>query len=166
MTTPTISEFLCHPDTEITSIYGHLVSAFQTEHDLSSSNLIYCSFRNALAQRQLSFRFNTETLEVSDLVYKHIDTSLVPLMTETDLNLITTVLPIYFDRVAQYVRKLNREMRADWGRQYKVEVLERSGYTHYMSNASTDIERSHKLNIFNYTMASATKKRAMPYMSR
>lgn len=166
MTAPSISEFLKSPQTELTSIYGHLVNFFQLQNDLSRSTLIYCSFDNALKGLSLSFRYDLDTLEVHDVIYKNSQTQLVAVLSDEDKSLLKETLPIHFERVGVFVRKITRVMRSDWGRDYKAQVLEGNDYTNYMSRAAEDIEKQCKCNIIYHTLETLNKKRIQAFPIR
>lgn len=166
MTVLSISEFLKSPQTKLTSVYGHLVNVFELQNDLSRNTLIYCSFDNALKGLYLSFRYDLDTLEVQDMIYKNHQTQLVVVMGDEEFALLKQTLPIHFDRVGVLVRKITKEMRSDWGRKYKSEVLEHNGYCGYMSRESEYIERHCKTNIISHSLETLSKKRAEAFPAR
>ena len=161
-----ITGFLKSPNTELTSVYGHLVSIFQFKNNLAIGQLIHCSFSNALEHKKLSFRFNIYTNEIIDVSFTDMEHNPLGELCEEDRLLIVEVLPIYFNRVEQLVAKITKEMRQDWGREFKSEAIERSGFTYYMSRTAQEIEKSCKLSIFPYTLSNIDKKRATAFQGR
>lgn len=154
------------PTTELTAVYGHLVNIFQIKNNLASTPLILCSFVNSVERKKLSFRFDMDTHEVMDVDFTDMEHNQIGTLSDEDSRLITQVLPVYFDRIGQLVTKITKQMRQDWGREFKSEAIERRGYTHYMSTECSEIEKSCRLNIFSYTLSNIAKKRATAFLQR
>lgn len=161
----TVSDFLKDSQTHLTSVYGNLVSIFQQQNDLSRSPLIYCAFANGNGD-SFSFRFNTESLEIDVELFVIDKQRRVCVLTQEDTDLIQKVLPIYFERLARFVKKVTKTMKEDWGRKFKTEVLERSGFTEYLSSEAADIKNYSNLNIFNHTLSTIDRSRAPAFQLR
>lgn len=166
MFTLSISDFLKSPSTESTSTYGHLVKAFELKNGLASSPLVHCSFNNILEHKKVSFRYDMSNHEIHDFSFTDFDKGSLGELTDQDRELISQLLPVYFSRIELLVGKITKEMRQDWGREYKSEALERKGFCHYMSQASAEIEKTCRLNMVKYTLSNLTKKRVHPFQVR
>lgn len=161
-----ISAFLKSPSTEMTSAYGHLVRDFELKNDLGSTPLVHCSFDNFAEQKKLSFRYDISSNEIHDFSFTNLDGVSLGELKEEDRELIQQVMPVYFDRIGLLVNKITKEMRKEWGRDYKSEVLERKGFCHYMSQTNSEIEKNCRLSMVRHTLATMNKKRVHPFEMR
>lgn len=165
MSVLSISDFLKSKDCNVSGVYGHLVSVFKLKNELATTPLIHCAFADNKGVK-LSFRFNYDSHEIHDLFMTNKDQKLVSVLSDEDEALIKLVMPVYFDRVLKITNKITKSMKSDWGRDYRKEVLERSGFTTDMSNEADSIERNCRLNIFSHTLATIDKKRAEAFPAR
>lgn len=161
-----VSDFLKSSSTHLTSAYGHLVREFELQHDLASTSLVHFGFNNSAEQKKLDFRYDISNNEIHDFSFTDKDGVTLGQLKEEDRELIKKVLPVYFARIGTLTRKITKNMRHDWGREFKTEALERKGFCYYMSQECNNIENNYRLSMVRHTLATLNKKRVYPFEFR
>lgn len=161
-----ISNFLLEPMTEINSAYGAYICMFKIKHKLNVDSGIHLSFQNSHRGQSVTFIYNYNSGDISELHIKDESKILAPNLSDTDITMIKEVLQIFLSRIDREIVKLTKELRKDWGKDFKSEFLERAGYCHEISNLSEELSKTHRSNIFNYTLSSKDKKNAFPFERR
>lgn len=161
-----IQDLLKAPETDFTSTYSHLVAAFKRKNGLSINSLVHCAFSNSLKRKQLSFLFDLDNQDIVNFSFKDFDGAQLAELTDQDRDFICQIMPVHFSRIESLVRKITKEMREDFGRDYKSEVIDRNGFTCYMSREASMIEKDYRTNFMADIHSNPTKKRVYPFEMR
>lgn len=161
--TLSITDFLKDKQTVLTSVFGHYCTMFKIKNNLNIDQKLYTSFDNRLKPQSLSFVLNLDSKEFTQVNVKDENGALSTTLTDEDKAFILEVLEIYLARVNQDITRITKQMRSDWGRNFKTEIIECSGFREYFSRVDNEVSRGTGANIVSYTLSTMTKKRAAPF---
>lgn len=161
-----ISEYLQQPQTELVGIYGHYCSLFKMKNNLAVNERIHFAFDQNFKRVKLSFVYDVSEKTIHDFYVKDESNSVSPELTADDEKFIAEILDVYLARVQKDVNRVTKEIRSDWGKQFKSEIIDRSGFTSYFSNECKYIEDSCRMNMVSYTMSNINRKNVFPFQRR
>lgn len=159
----TIAEYLQQNQTEVDGVYGHYCALFKIKNNLAADQKIHFSFDQSVKGVSVNFVYDLSDKSFHQLYVKDVSNSVSQELSADDEKFISEVLDVYLARVQKDVNRVTKEIRLDWGKHFKSEIIERSGFTSYFSNLAEIIRRSCRLNLIPYTLSNINRKNAYPF---